>query len=241
MRLMMIGLCWLLCAMSNRAQGDLILDVRDATLSAGGTGFVDVYLTGAPGDLLGRFGYQFNITGAIAQSGDLQFQATQSKSEQDVGPVATLAEPAPYVFFGDTDPGNLNSARGSLGTDPLVLEGGDSLLSLDYVSVDGTFLLARLELQHDGQFSLASHDFTVTLNLSSPVTEFDRDFDPLTDNNYTLGQLTALSGTVTVTASAVPEPSSVAVIGLAGIGMIVRRRLRQQSNLWRRLLRNSSI
>ncbi len=66
--------------------------------------FVDVYLSGATGDTLGSFGYEFNITGATAQSGDLLFRSIQSNSEQsEMGPPA-------YVFSGDTDSGLFNSA-----------------------------------------------------------------------------------------------------------------------------------
>ncbi len=93
-------------------------------MNAQGIGFVDVYLTGDPGDTLGSFGYEFSITGATAQSGDLQFRAVQSDSEQsELGPPA-------YVFSGDTASIPFDSQRGG---DAVTLVGGDSLASLDSV------------------------------------------------------------------------------------------------------------
>ena len=206
------------------ASGALIVHVSDATMTQQGTGFVDVFLTGEAGDTLGMFGYEFSITGATAQSGDLQFSLVQSLSEQ------TVSTPTPYVFFGDTDPGFINSVRGG---DAVTLLGGDSLASLDSVPVDGTFLLARLELKHEGTLLTPTHDFIVSLNALSPFTFFDRDFDPGTtdpgfENYSTFG---SLSGTVTVSATAVPEPSGMVLLGTIGIAGYLsrRRRLRRRT------------
>jgi hypothetical protein len=202
-----------------------VISVQNTQLLAGGTGFVDVYITGEPGDTLGRFGYRFNITGENAQSGELQFRVTQFFSEQNI------ATPVPYVFLGDTDPSLITSILGDAGTNPQALEGGDALATLDDVEVAGTFLLARLEIQHSGPFSLASHNFTISLDLDSPLTLFDADWDPGTDNNYTAGQITAVSGFVTVNSQAVPEPTSLALVVVAGLGewgRRIRRRKKQR-------------
>lgn len=196
-------------AIQRNGLGELIIIVQDATMTEGSnTAFVDVFLSGQAGDTLGRFGYEFTISGAVAQSGDVQFRLTQSNSEQ------TEAGPPSYVFLGDTDPGNFNSVRS--GGDPVTLVGGDFLNSLDSVPVNGTFLLARLELEHVGAMSLPNHQFTISLNPAN--SEFDRDFDPGTNvpgisDNY--GSFTSLSGTITVNAAAVPEPSSILLLGSA--------------------------
>jgi hypothetical protein len=205
----------IIAAFQSAACAGIIVTVQNSTLSQGGTGWIDVYLSGAPLDTLGRFSYEFNITGAIPQAGDLQFSASQVKTEQDE------SGPPPYFFYGDTDPGSLSSA---LGGDAVTLLGDDTLATLDSVSVDGQFLLARLELEHIGLMSVGSHDFTVSLNVLSPFTEFDRDYDFLTDNSYLSTEFSAISGTVTVqSAAAVPEPSSILVWSIGALYAVVVR------------------
>lgn len=200
------------------AEGGVIIMVQNAQLNAGGSGAVDVYISGQAGDLLGRFGYEFNITGATPQSGDLQFSVIQSGSAQNESGIPS------YVFLGDTDPGNFLATRGSGGTDPVSLIGADVLATLNDISIDGTFLLARLALDHVGTLTAASHDFTISLNPISPFTVFDQDWDAGTDNNYATNQITAISGTVTVYAAAVPEPSGFVILAIAGGGVFWRGR-----------------
>jgi hypothetical protein len=200
------------------AQGAIVIQVQTSTLNEQGIGFVDVYLTGDAGDTLGAFGYEFTITGANAQSGDLRFRETQSKSEQSEGGTS------PYVFLNDTDESLLNSGRGD---DAVTLRGGDSLASLDSVQVNGQFLLARLELEHVGSMTVPTHDFTIALNPTSQFTFFDRDWDSDSNvagisDNY--GTFTSLSGIVTVNATAVPEPSCLLLLGTAGAAIYVHRR-----------------
>ncbi|MEZ6092530.1 MAG: PEP-CTERM sorting domain-containing protein [Pirellulaceae bacterium] len=214
--------CILSSVATSQVNADLIIDVQNASLNAQGIGFVDVYLTGEVGDTLGAFGYEFNIAGATAQSGDLQFRVVQLDSEQNE------SGPPPYVFLGDTDPGSFNSVQGG---NAVTLVGGDALASLDSVPVNGEFLLARLELQHVGPLVGTSHDFTVSLNAASPFTFFDRDFDPGTNDpgvTDDYGSFTALSGTVTVSSAAVPEPSSLAMLSLIAIGGSLARKMRQK-------------
>ncbi len=221
----------MLCLAATQASGDIIVSVGNASLNAGGTGFVDVMISGAPGDTLGRFGYEFNITGAVPANGDLQFKPsyssgsplsplTQTNSEQGLGN---------YVFPGDTDPINFSASLGSGGTDPLTLVGGDALLAGNDVSINGTFLLARLELQHVGPFRGPSQQFMISLITASSFTEFDQDFDAGTTNNYTGAQISATSGTITVNAAAVPEPSSVALLAIGTIAAVLRKKRRAGS------------
>lgn len=222
----------MLCLAATQASGAIIISVGNATLNAGGTGSVDVFISGATDDTLGRFGYEFNISGATPANGDLQFKPsffigsplnplTQTNSEQGLGN---------YVFAGDTDPINFSASLGSGGTDPLTLVGGDSLAIATDVLIDGTrpfpILLARLELQHVGPFLGPSQQFTIALNTASLSTLFDRDWDPGTPNNYdNLLQISATPGTITVnSAAAVPEPSSVALLAIGSIAAVLRRR-----------------
>lgn len=217
---------WMSLIFVATGQAAIIVQVQNSQINAGGTGYVDVLLKGDPGDTLGRYGYEFEITGATAQSGDLQFAATQSDSEQ------TETLPHPYVFLGDTDPTYFYSARGGGGLDPATLVGSDLLATGNDVSIDGTFLLARLELQHLGTMATGSHNFTVSLKLPSSFTEFDRDWDSGTANSYdALTEVLASPGTVTVlNNAAVPEPTSLMIFGMGtlGIGLCRRYRTRQR-------------
>jgi len=201
------------------AKADIVIQLQSTTMTAGTSGFVDVWLTGAPVDQLGRFGYEFSISGATPQSGDLQFAVVQSNSEQTIG--SSLPDHQGYVFLGDTDAGNWNS---NLGANAVTLVGGDVLNIGNFVSIEGRYLLARLELLHTGAMSLASHAFTISLNQLSPVTEFDMDWDADTTTNYSAGQITSLSGTITI--AAVPEPSTFALLGLFAAGGAIRSRWR---------------
>ena len=70
------------CMLMSTACGDIIISIESKTITAGSANeYVDVFIEGDTGDTLGQFGYQFDITGANASSGDLQFQAVQSYSE----------------------------------------------------------------------------------------------------------------------------------------------------------------
>lgn len=222
----------MLCLAATQASGAIMISVGNASLNAGGTGSVDVFISGDPGDTLGSFGYEFNITGAVPANGDLQFKPsyfngspldplTQTNSEQGLGN---------YVFAGDTHPDNFSANLGSGGTDPLTLVGGDALLAGNDVSINGTFLLARLELQHVGPFLGPSQQFTISLNTASTSTELDRDFDAGTLNSYTGAEISATSGTITVnSAAAVPEPSSVALFAIGTIAAVLRKKRRAGS------------
>ena len=198
------------CFGATCAIGGVIVDVRDATMSAGTISFVDVWLTGDPGDTLEEFGYRFSITGATPQSGDLQFSVVQSNSE-----VSEAGIP-PYVFLNDS--GGFNADR--VGGDPVLLGGGDILGAGQDLSVDGTFLLARLELTHVGSLTNPSHQFTISLVPGSSYFDTDADTPGVQPLAFT-----SLSGTVTVNSAAVPEPASFVVLGLAAaVGGYVRRR-----------------
>lgn len=197
------------------AHGAVIIDVRDNTMSAGTSSFVDVWLTGDPGDTLEEFGYEFSITGATPQSGDLQFSAVQSNSE------VTETGPPPYVFLGDS--GSFNATQ----ITPVLLSGGDALALGSDLSVDGTFLLARLELTHVGSLINPSHQFTISL-VPGAGSYLDTDTD--TAGVQPLA-FTSLSGTVTVTSAAVPEPSSFALLGVAAtVGGYAQRRRKKVVN-----------
>ena len=213
------------CMLMSTACGDIIISIESKTITAGSANeYVDVFIEGDTGDTLGQFGYQFDITGANASSGDLQFQAVQSYSEQGID------TPFPYVFFGNADPGAINSEPSLLVNTTLI--GGDVVgpplpgPPLDFVSIDGKFLLARLELQHVGPFNPGSYDFNISLNTTSLSTFFDRD---VFSNYYASGQINATAfGTITVNAAAVPEPASMGLLAVGGLAAVLRHRRRKK-------------
>jgi hypothetical protein len=212
----LIALVCITCG-TTQGQSAIIVSFEDTTMNAGQTGFIDVYLTGAFGDTLGRYAYEFNITGASAAAGSLEFQAMQSNSEQNIGDM--FPTHLGYVLQGDVDPEYFLSMR----TDAVTLVGEDTLLSFNDVDIDGKFLLARLELEHVGAISGGPYDFTISINQAN--SEFDMDFDFETDNSYP--SFDAFSGTVTVNSStAVPEPSSLALLGCVGAAAWLKRRRR---------------
>ena len=207
------------CMLMSTACGDIIISIESKTITAGSANeYVDVFIEGDPGDTLGQFGYQFDITGANASSGDLQFQAVQSLSEQGID------TPFPYVFFDFPDPAAINSQP--LGN--TTLTGGDVVGPPDdFVSINGKFLLARLELQHVGPFSPGSYNFTIELNTDPLNTFFDKD---RSSDYYTSGQVSSSpgSGIITVNAAAVPEPSSMAILAVGGLAAVLRYRRRKK-------------
>ena len=213
----LLSLAVFLCLVERTAFGDVIVEVQNSTMTAGSSSFVDVWLTGDPGDTLEAFGYQFAITGATPQSGDLQFSVVQSNSE------VTESGPPPYVFLDHSE--GFNSSR----TDPVSLAGGDVLeVGQQDSPVSGTFLLARLELEHVGSMTDPSHQFTISLVDANSV--FDKDAD---NPGVSLLGFTSFSGTVTVTSAAVPEPSTALALGLltAAGGWVRRFKRRKSTNL----------
>lgn len=184
---------------------DLIITPQDATISSGGSGFVDVFISSTSTDNLSIAGYEFAITGSIA-NGSLQFSSTaqQSNSEQSL---------SNYVFFGDTSPGNFTAVRQDPVTTSLV--GGDFTASGGDVTVTTTpVLLARLEIEHVTGTPLAAVGDTFQLALvNSANTSFlDSSFSPVNVNGASFSNF----GTIHISGPAsVPEPGSLALTGIA--------------------------
>ena len=204
---------------SLQANADIIVSVQDATVAAGGTGFVDVLISSDNNDALSLAGYEFQITGSNL-FGDLTFRpdwdagdpsntANQSNSEQN--------QPD-YVFAGDTDLAIFSAVVSPTAT----LIGGDFTMSgNDSNPLTTNYLLARLELLHttpNAALAVGS-TFTVSLLDNSPFTSFENSGGPL--------MFSSNVGTVTVTAAAVPEPSSCIALAALGGAYFLRRRMRQ--------------
>lgn len=198
MRQALLCLCALL-SVPAAAFGDIIVDVQDASISAGGAGFVDVLISSNATltDLVASFGFEFQIS-APTVNGALRFSAVQSDSETTAqGPLDY-----DYVFLGDSI--NFTAVRQI--TDEQSLVGGDAA-STNAVISGGPFLMARLELEHITGTPLAAVGETFTISLiPGPFTTFaDANGDPV-------APFSSSSGTVTITSAAVPEPGSVSVL-----------------------------
>jgi hypothetical protein len=207
------------------AFGDIIVDVQDASISAGGTGFIDVLISSTGTDNLYLTSYHFEITGSVA-NGELQFRpnAFQTNVQQSV------VAPVPYVFSGDTNSGNFFANR----QDPTLTQiiGGDSTLSGTGISLTSTqALLARLQVEHITGTPLAAVGDAFTVKLinddnGTPVDFTDDSTYFLDDslNNLAIDPLSySGSGTITITSAAVPEPSTFGVLGFASIAFIGKR------------------
>lgn len=205
----------LAATISSPLSADIIVDIQDATIAAGGTGFVDVLISSNSISDLASFGFEFQIS-APTVNGALRFSAVQSDSE------TTAQSPLDYdyVFLGDS----INFSAVRQDPDEQSLVGGDAASA--NVSITGTqLLMARLEIEHITGTPLAAvgDTFTVSL-LPGPNTEF------LDENLAPVNLFSSSSGTITITA-AVPEPGSTSILlasSAAGFWWTRRKRRLQE-------------
>lgn len=168
------------------AQADLIIEVQDASIQAGGEGFVDVLITSNADVLVSGFDLSFEITPTSGNHGTLAFKGAPDTS---------------YV----NDPTYLLGNTGFLTLRPLGLSiTGSDIDTANHSLLNGiSRLMARLNLVHDlppgGSAALAAGD-TFTISALASTTVYD-------DNVSSITPLTASPGTITV-GSAVPEPAT---------------------------------
>lgn len=203
-----------------RCQAALVIEVQDQLLTSGGLGFVDVFIYSTGTDFLNSASYTVEIR-KFSGEGTLRFQptATQSNSEQADGN---------YLFAGDVNPLNFSAFRKD--PDVLQLAGGDATSSGDDVVLDGTNrLLARLEIEHeipDEGKDTATGVFHVFF-----IDNLSNEFINTTDEDVTIDQRSYTDfGTITVAPTAVPEPTSVALLFLVvtALAIIRQTRLRKE-------------
>jgi hypothetical protein len=205
--------------LTSAANAALILTIQDATISAGGPGYVNVFIRSSNGtDRLTFASYDFNITGTPGTT--LEF-TTQDYSEQGFGN---------YVFAGE----NAGISEFDLNNSRFIADDAQDGSGLGYRLLPGTdLLLARLDLQHvigPGQTAASSvgHQFQISLDIANGYTLFQDDNLP-TPNDLAIDEINSkLVGTVSVTASAVPEPSSFLLLAVAG-GVFASRKRRSKS------------
>lgn len=219
---------------STDAFGAIIINVESKNFTAGGLGFVEVFISSdeLTVDEISLANYEFEITPTGPNgtaNGELRFRldADQSTDEQT---------DASYVFFPD-----------NTGITTIVSPDQTSILGTDSDSLANNVLLtaapkllARFELVHTSATpALAVGDtFTIGLINTDPgtVDPFD-DTTFFADNSgnvltYQVGSnpsAFANLGTITIASAAVPEPSTFAIMAMVGAG-VVGRKLRRRGS-----------
>ncbi|MFN5730521.1 MAG: PEP-CTERM sorting domain-containing protein [Planctomyces sp.] len=187
-------------------RGDLIIQVHDAQIAYGGSGFVDVTVSGGAADDLSAFSAQMKITTAATLNGGVEF----------VSPFfdpSAVTSPIPYVFLGDSDGYNVAYVTAD------EINVGDATDSGNSVSLNSTFLLMRLLVKHTGGFGAVGETFQIEfLDLHGGTALLDgaglpSPFNPASD----------FAGTITIVT---PEPAFGGLLALGSIGGLVWRRRR---------------
>ncbi len=212
----------LLTALSSQARAAIVVTIQDATIAAGGSGFVDVLISSNTSLNLDVAAYDFEITlvGTPARISTLQFTTPQ----------VTEVGFADYVFAGDAAPIDVFTLNNSRFVAIAATE------SFNGVSLTATTrLLARLELESvlgpGGTPALANGEqFQISL-----VDSGDTFFGDFEGNRLDVVPSSfASSGLITIQdITAVPEPSSLALCALGAAAMgwrIGRRRSKAQTS-----------
>lgn len=211
---LMLFVC-VLCAPSGFVQAGILIRYSGSAITAGGSGFVDVFVSsdataGTP-DVLDSFSAQFLIqpVGGAPASG-LQFVDPQSDSQLGLGN---------YVFFGDSlTPPPLGLVSSTTNTNDTYV-GGDATVSGTGVfldSVSGEKLLFRLDLS--AALATGGSQYTLALVSGGSTSFLDTSFNSLTIDSSAFAPITLTA--------AVPEPSSCVVAGVLLCGLVLRVRRR---------------
>jgi hypothetical protein len=203
-----------LCSLASSAKADLIVDVGSLNLPVGQSGIVDVTIRSTGNDLLDTFGGEFQIS--TLGGTQLEFVSPPTDTQ--------LSDPG-YLFAGDSAAALIGPPAGivqSNGSNNNTYLGGDGTLSGNGVAVPGvaTLLLHLLVTASTASPPQAGDVFTISL-IPGPSTFF-------VDPSFSSIPVISNPGTVTITASTVPEPTSLLVWAFGGLvtaGAMRRRRL----------------
>lgn len=195
------------------SSADIIVNISSGNIIAGGTGSFDVTVTGAGDDVKG-YDFEFLLTPLAGATTTLRFVSPQAES---------FATDSDYLFFGDSDAVVSSSTITTVSTSSLP---SDTLNGVDVTDSGGTVivgatakLLATLDVLH---FLPGATDPGTTVGQSFSVTLADATF--LDASNAEI-LFTSTPGTITI-ASAVPEPSSLALVVSLGVLACWHRRRR---------------
>lgn len=206
---------WLVLALSTTCFGDLIIEVQDAQIAYGGSGYVDVLISSDGSDNLAAFSANMKITTADTANGGIRFSSP-------VIDASTVTSPFSYVFFGDSS-GYLVTPQNGLSLPDKEVNVSDFTSSSNNVTVDTTRrLLTRLLVTHTGgTFAAVGETFTVEF-LSGDFLDNSSSETGLANagNKYT--------GTITIVT---PEPTTGGVLFCCGVGVVLWRRLRRHSRV----------
>ena len=215
------------------ARADLTITIGNVSIPEGGTGFLDVMIKSTDGSAqnLAQAGYEFLITPDINV---ITMMPTATTLEFTLSQPQGYMSEMGYVFpmSGNVQFMTTNGAVSTVNNPNDRLSGGDNNLDpgLTNVSVTGDVLLIRLQLTANlfmlpGIPPVVGDTFKVRL-----LTPSDDPFGTSTLFQDQVGNdltYTSTIGTVTITARAVPEPGSLAMLALGAIaiGTFARRRL----------------
>ena len=205
-----IAIALLLVCVQLPTQAAIIVEVQDSTVSANGTGFLDVFIRSDNNDLLDVFSITAEITGSVGD-GTLSFSSSQTDIRTESN----------YVFLGDS------GGYSTTVTSSTEMNANDGTASLNGVALSSTYLVARLNFEHNETGSSVGDSYSVTL--IGVGTDPFSDKTWFADTGYAGIAIDTVNsdfvGTVTVT-SAVPEPAMFSVLGVVGCLAFRKRRRR---------------
>lgn len=187
-------------------RGDLIINVQDAQIAYGSSGFVDVTVSSTTSENLEAFGAQMMITTPANSNGGLEFDSAAFDA-------STVTSPFSYVFLSDS------LAYTVTRTTATEINVGDATLSGSGVSLTGSYLLMRLLVRHTGGSGAVGDTFDLEFLHPAAGTSF---LDHL-GNTLSISGASDLLGEITIVT---PEPAFGGFLAIGAAGFIVWRRRR---------------
>jgi len=217
----------LACSLAIPARAGLVVSVGSTSINQGGTGSIDVYLSSTADptmpDLIND--YTFTLQIMPTGPGELQFSTAQSFGYLNQPQYVFSGDSADYVFGTSFPPpvGGFGFPTVYANDSFLGFDNTNSFNPVSLSTLSGQVLLATLSL--DATITSMGETFTVGLvpssgdgsmagNASSYFNVVDSDFNELSAVPFT-----STAGTVTITASAIPEPASI-ISGLTGAAIV---------------------